>query len=202
MQLINSTDYPDYFLKRMVSWCCKQLDLPIRCVREAAFRNTAKTWGGIAYRSYRIGVRIGSADHYPTNYRMRSTGKMIGLSDRLEGLLMATAHELAHLMYMRNGNKSRRSGGNGGSEHNTDWQVQQVMQVFRSQRNELVTAWNCPLKECTAKPKLSVRQRRAATAQTYLAKWQRKLKLAKTKIRKYKQRVRYYEKKALLCGTE
>lgn len=60
MKLINTTDYPDYFLRRMVSWCCKEIGLPVRYVIEARFGVSRSQRGGRAYLWKRkIGVRVG-----------------------------------------------------------------------------------------------------------------------------------------------
>ncbi len=195
MRLINTIDYPDYFLRRMVSWCCKELGLPGRYVREVAFRNSRSAWGGMAYtNSRRVGVRIGAASHFPSKYRMRGTRKWFPIADRTEALVMVTAHELAHLLLRRLGNHSRRGGGLAGSEHNTDWHERKVMEAFQLCRVELLTAWNEPPKPRAPHPKLSLQERRANNAMLLLAKWQLKLKLAQTKVKKYKAQVRYYDR--------
>lgn len=56
MRLKNTTDWPDYFLRRLVSWCCRQLDLPGHFVREAKFRNrTSGRYSGHAYHNSHSG---------------------------------------------------------------------------------------------------------------------------------------------------
>lgn len=46
MRLVNTTDFPNYFLRRMVSWCCKQLDFSVRKIN-----------GVVAVSRKRIGTR-------------------------------------------------------------------------------------------------------------------------------------------------
>lgn len=60
MELRNSTDFADHFLRRMVSWCCKQLDLPAKACQCAVFTNTRDAYRGRAWSHGRILVRIGS----------------------------------------------------------------------------------------------------------------------------------------------
>lgn len=46
MKIKNSTDYPDHFLRRLVSWCCRQLDIPVRSITKATFRNRMESYSG------------------------------------------------------------------------------------------------------------------------------------------------------------
>jgi hypothetical protein len=59
MKLFNTTDFPDYFLRRMVSWCCKQLDMPVGKLFSATFRNRTYSRTGhckVAWGEIVIGV--------------------------------------------------------------------------------------------------------------------------------------------------
>ncbi len=64
MKLINSTDFPDHFLRRMVAWCCKQIDCSPKILSGATFRNrshgaySGRAWGSAG----RIVVRIGQEE--------------------------------------------------------------------------------------------------------------------------------------------
>ena len=49
MKLKNSTDWPDWFLRRVVSWCCKQLDCPVREIKNVTFRNRSFGMSGRCY---------------------------------------------------------------------------------------------------------------------------------------------------------
>jgi len=79
VKLINSTDYPDYFLRRMVSWCCREIGLPVRYVQEAAFRKGGR-WhsrrtgaSGHAYLgSHRIVVTHGCTEPHFVDYHQRN----------------------------------------------------------------------------------------------------------------------------------
>lgn len=49
MKLKNTTDYPDHLLRRLVSWCCRELGLPVRELRSATFRNRGAGSSGRCY---------------------------------------------------------------------------------------------------------------------------------------------------------
>lgn len=49
MKLKNTTSVPDYFLRRMTSWCCKQLGVPVRKIRKITFRNKSGGYSGHCY---------------------------------------------------------------------------------------------------------------------------------------------------------
>lgn len=61
MKIKNTTDWPDYFLRRLVAWCCRELQMPARNIREAVFRNRTgfsysghcDLWGRIVVSIYR-----------------------------------------------------------------------------------------------------------------------------------------------------
>jgi hypothetical protein len=197
MKLANSTDYSDRFLRRMIAWCCHQLDMPVSYVRAARIGNATNHWGGRAYLPCRrIGVRVGSAascDRELRHYQFRDGFQVITRS-RVEVLLVTTAHELAHLDLYRRGNRSRGNGrGCGGSERYTEGRAANVLEAFRRDAGVLLKAWG---REAVVayKPAMTVQQRRAIASEKKLDQWQRKARLAATKVKKYKKQVRYYEK--------
>ena len=57
-------DFPVFFLRRMVGWCCWQVGLPPACVREAKFCGRRTVWVlGRAFLSQsRIVVNINPTD--------------------------------------------------------------------------------------------------------------------------------------------
>lgn len=75
MQLINTTDYPDQFLRRLVSWCCKQLKIPVKSIPEAKFRNQSGRTTGRCW-SYRGRIVISVIK--PGNYRIEEVSKFTG----------------------------------------------------------------------------------------------------------------------------
>ncbi len=215
MKLKNSTDWPDYFLRRMVAWCCREVGLPASVVHRIAFGNRSRgAYSGHAWQSMRVHVSIGPESCYPTTGHLypgctSEAYRAPALQDRVEGLVAVTAHELTHLRdyhdhrerqrarneLLRAGNfpqplvKRRRSG-----ERHTMHEERRVIELFRAQRDSLLAAWSEAPTERAVKPVATIQEKRATKAQSDLERWQRKLKLAQTKCRKLKQRVAYYEK--------
>lgn len=191
MKIKNSTDWPNHFLRRLVSWCCKQLDHPASKVRLAQFTRYSGAYRGRAWSSRRILCRVGSADRFPMapDNRPGMAGEVF--ADQTEALVAVTAHELAHLAQYREGRigglKQMRV-----TEPATRREEVRVLRAFRANREVLLAEWSAapPKPE---KPKASLQDKRAAKAQADLGRWQRKLKLAQTKVRKLKTRVKYYE---------
>ena len=98
MRFKNTTDYSDKFLRRMLSWCCKELDMPIRkTVRSVSFANTKNAWSGCAWYSGKIAIRIGSEKHFPYRPFYYRTNEPNWLNTRLQALVIVTSHEIAHL---------------------------------------------------------------------------------------------------------
>jgi hypothetical protein len=195
MKLRNSTDWPDYFLRRMVAWCCRQVDYKPSRVREAQFRNrTKRSYSGHAYGSRRIVASVGPDSRFPLKADDRPGMGNAAIADRLEALIVITAHELTHL-HQYDGRIGKLKS-NGQTEADARWHSIKALESFRVNREALLAEWSLPLAERPAKPSTSVQEKRAAKAQADLDRWQRKLKLAQTKIRKLKQRVRYYDRVA------
>lgn len=194
MRLRNSTDWPDHFLRRMVSWCCRQIGYPPSKVREVQFRNrTRRCYSGRAYGSRRIVCSVGPASAFPVapDNRPGMDGEII--ADRLEALIAITAHELRHLWQYANG-KSRTLDAERRTEHDARWHEVRTLRAFRHSRELLLIDWSHEPASHQSKPKPPVQERRAAKAQADLDRWLRKLKLAQTKVRKLKRRVTYYDK--------
>ncbi len=203
MNLRNSTDWSPWFLRRMLSWCCRELEGRVREVRSATFRNSRAAYGGCARTWLRaITVCVGTADRFPISGQTMSelNGHRIELADRLEALVWVTAHELAHVFQAVEKVKTRRSGVAGGSESATNWHARPVVEAFRAQREALLAHWNEPPALALRAPKPPLPEQRRQKVEADLARWERKLKLAKTKVAKLKQRVAYYEKR-LQCHT-
>lgn len=189
MKLINTTDYSNIFLRRMVSWCCKELDLPVRRLKYVRFGNSRRHWGGRAYWRSRIGVRIGGDDcNRELKHWKFSDGFQVVTHSRLEVLVLTTAHELAHIeQFWRLGDEGRCL------ERHTEGMAYVVLKAFRSAQDALVAEWSVE-PEKPVKSVLGVQERRQQAVLAKLSAWQRKLKTARTKVAKYQKQARYYEK--------
>jgi hypothetical protein len=205
MKLTNTTRWPDRFLRRLISWCCRELELPVRQIIGARFgKRRGGRWSGRAFGTRRILVRIGDAVTYPTAsvYTQQHGAVVFTADDPHELLIKITAHELAHCKYPPR--SSRR-----GYEQSIDAHAFHVLRAFREQRAELLALWNAgsvatapagavesaAARQAVAKRKPHIVTKRAAKAAADLARWERKFKLAKTKLRKLRARVKYYESK-------
>lgn len=193
MILVNTLGvFSDTFMRRLVSWCCKQLDLPVAYVRKAQFRNRRQGYSGHAWPfEHRICVSVardcsemlestekpddwtGSTRHVPGQPCVYLTWKDVPRppGEVLDDLVRVTAHECAHLMLSRIGrsrplDQQKPAGGrrllrNGGSEQQTTWHENKVMEAFLAQRTDLVAAWGKQEPRYAA-PALSVSERRQA----------------------------------------
>lgn len=190
MKLVNSTVFPDRFLRRLVSWCCGQIELGVRELRLAEFTNCSGHYRGLASNSRRILCRVGPAENFPMEPDGREGMDNEVIADRIEALVAITAHELAHIGQFVSGRMSRLKKQRR-TEPATRREEVRVLRSFRLQRESLLAQWSAPAKP---KPVLSIQDKRAAKALADLERWQRKLKLAQTKVRKAKRRAAYYEK--------
>ena len=189
----NTTDFPDHFLRRMVSWICKEFDLPAKALKGAEFKRYSGTCRGLAWRG-NIRVNIGDADKFPSkawNYR---GGMVPACVDRVEGLVAVTAHELWHLVQFRE-KVNRR-----GMERRAVFMERTLLDKFRGDRPALLAAWELPPKQRPKAPQLTRKEANAKRAADSLERWERKLKLAKTKVRNLKAKVRRYDRDGTLAA--
>jgi hypothetical protein len=191
VKLLNSTDFPTHFLRRMVAWCCRQVEYPVSCVREAQFRNrTSSCYSGHAYGSRRIVASVGPASMFPFGPDSRPGLAGMVLTDRLECLIAITSHELAHLHQYANRRTAKLKSR---VEFDARWHEVKALEAFRVSRERLVAEWSAEPERSAAlsAPKPSLIEQRAAKAAADLVRWQRKLKLALTKVRQYRRKVTY-----------
>lgn len=198
----NSTPWPDHFLRRMVSWVCRELEFPRKNLHGIEFGNRTNTaWSGRAWCGPHGGyilVRIGPDSHFPTTAHVHRGGWTVGkVEDRIEALVKVTAHEVAHCDNSRRNNKSRGSyeshGNTAGSERLTDAMAKRVLEAFRENRDALVAEWEKPPTRQKAKPKSPV-QKRAENAFAKESEWEKKLATAKRLLKKWKGKADYYRK--------
>jgi hypothetical protein len=149
MKIKNSTSWQDWMLRRMVSWCCKELEMPVRSVKLAVFRNSRSTWGGCA-RGWRGQISVcvtRNEAEFPARCDNHKGGEPESFSDRFECLVAVTAHELYHIAaHCANDHRQRtRNYGRGGyqsSERVTCAQEIRVLKSFRTSREALLAEWN------------------------------------------------------------
>src|SRR3990167_7912559 len=131
MKLVNSTDFDNRFLRRMVTWCCRQVGYKVGRVRSVQFRNrTKRAYSGRAHGDRCIVVSVGPAELFPTAPDSRPGIVGMILADRLEALVTVTAHELAHLCQYRDGRSGRLSSDRK-TEHDARWNELRTLNAFR-----------------------------------------------------------------------
>lgn len=195
-RLKNSTDFPNHFLRRMLSWCARCAELKPSQVRAANFTTCSAAFRGRAWWSMRILVRIGDAKHFPLKgcqYPGRKRAPVYDLNDRIEALVCVTAHELEHLYDFSQNIRVVKEG-------YVDSRALRILEAFRENREALLAEWGDAPAAKPVTPKPSKAQARADAASVALYNWEKKLKLAKTKVAKYRAKVRYYERKQAANG--
>lgn len=200
MNLKNSTDWSNLFLRRMLSWCCKQVGVPVRQLHKAEFGNRTDCAYSGRGTWKRILVRIGPASCYPVKphlYPGRTDEAFMSplIEDRVEGLIAVTAHELTHARehYRMKKQPAIRALRAWGSERQTMFEERRVLELFKQNREALLAEWSAEPSQRETQQR-TLQEKRAEKVQKDLSRWTRKLKLAQTKIRKLKQRASYYER--------
>lgn len=227
MRLKNMTEWGDRFLRRMVSWCCREVGLPVGKLRTALFSNTKKRcWvqrhGSVpdpvtGERTYEdrpmvdqkayagwggsggISVRVGDECRFPTKQFEKFGSTHYEFADRIEALVGVTAHEVYHCWQTANRSLVGRSRID---EPRAMRAERLALEKFRVNREALLAGWGKSESVKVQAPKPSIEDKRAAKAVNDLVRWQRKLKLAQTKCKKLKIRVAYYERRAACRSQE
>lgn len=190
MKLRNSTRWGDPFLRKMIAWVCRELDMPVRSIRSARFHKAKNAYNGMAW-GWCGKIRVAIGDNSSGTIRETRDGMNEVYVDDVELLVYITAHECYHVAarVVPHHQQSTRAGRSGSGEAITRAAGWKVLRSFRERRQELLANWDLFL---PTNPKPSARESRAMEAEYRLSVWQKKSKLAATKIRKYKARVAYY----------
>lgn len=187
MKLKNSTEYPDHFLRRMIAWICRELDMPFRQFQAVSFGNRAKTFSGryqYARNAVATSISISPELSYPYSDARHK------FNDRHDCFVAWTAEVLYAAHCGANGESvgviRNRLGQKKG---------RQALAAYRENYLALLITWYAAPKAKPTKTKPNIIEQRAAKTAEDLQRWQRKLKLAQTKVRKLKQRANYYQAK-------
>lgn len=200
MKLENSTDFADHFLRRLVSWCCRQSGYPVRRLVSAKFSNTARSYSGMAYGSRRIRVSIGGWYNFPTSPDNRPGMQGESFADRIEALVAVTSHEIEHLCQYAEG-RSRRLNDKRAIERVTRYTEINSLRLFRANRDALILEWSAEPSRRAVRPKPSRQELNEKRVRVSLARWETKLKTAQGKIRKLRAKARYYDRIAAKRGA-
>lgn len=191
MKLLNSTDFPTPFLRRMLGWVRREVGLQAKAVKSVRVTNTNDSHRGRAWYSSVL-LRIGPAARFPTRRYKYHGAQCPEYADRLEALVGLAAHEFRHLVRYRS---SRKNSGDLAEGECVAWE-RAVADRFRSNRGALEAEWSLvPERSAALAPASSLVAKRAAKAEEDLKRWKAKLKLAQTKVRKLTKRAAYYRKR-------
>ena len=185
LTLKNSTDFPDAFLRKAIRWICRQLDYPYSNVWNVKLGNSSRCFGGWAFGTHRIQVRIGSQRSFPRTFTWH--GITATIENRTEALILVLTHEICHLRQMSRGELEQM-------ELGAEGEAALILEDFRKDREALESAWR-KVPERKAKPKPPLVESREIHARDLLTKWERNLKAAQNKVKKYRAKVRYYERR-------
>lgn len=136
MKLKNTTHWDDKFLRRMISWCCKQIGYSPRNIWIAEFgkKKRGSFTGTAWWRCKRIRIVIGPATSFPVEpylYPGRKSKAFMSpkFNDQLDALVGITAHEIVHLLRK-----------NGGERYTRHWE-RKCVQLFNENRSKLLAEW-------------------------------------------------------------
>ena len=206
MNFKNSTEFPDYLLRRMFSWVCKQVEVPLKEIRDVNFTKT-NTYSFKGQQCGRNGLmRIGKVELFPRAYNRKDTGMPLWFEDRIDALVYLTGHEVCHIeQYLRlRGKNIKRYASRESEAQRTG---RDVLVTFLKQKEFLMAQWGAvdlrTVKPSAPKP--SIQEKRAKVAQESLERWekeyQRRVKYAKQaqdKMKEWQKKVKYYDKQLSL----
>lgn len=141
MQIKNTTDLPNYAVRRIVSWVCRDLGMSSRVIRHVKLRNRSHfTWSGRCYYGPTARIVISLPTLSALSHRDDAT------AIRLQLLVEGLAHELAHQYLYLHGCMTRHSRRydsrrRGGSERQANWHQAIVVRAFEAQREHLTAQW-------------------------------------------------------------
>lgn len=200
MRIKNTSRFSYHFVRRMVTWACKEIGLDPKHLRKVRFTKAGGWCRGRAWDHGEILVRCGpDRPDYPMDWTHR--GVELIVKDATAAAIYVTGHELQHIK-----NWTTRINGklldtvlreSHDLEPHCVRMGKKVMLAFEDNREKLLAEWNKePYVRAAAEapPKKDIVAERFKKAKYDLANWERKLKLAKTKVSKYRDKVRYYQR--------
>jgi hypothetical protein len=144
MDIINTIGWKTPWLRRVIGFCCKDLDYPAQRIVKATFRQAhLAVGGGVAYcRRREIAIKINPVNSYPIYIKKVRDLPEISLRDAVEVLIHITAHEIAHLerwdriiWNLPIGIRDTLC------ERDTEALARMVLKSFRDRRTDLLAAW-------------------------------------------------------------
>lgn len=216
MKITNTTKtprIPDHAIRRMASFCCRELGMRIGELRQLTIRNRSdgETSGRCWLRTGDIVCSVGmilsdmprdgavKAPGWPGLYHQTDTR---ALRLRCVKLLDVLAHEIAHrYTYLQGAARGPRNRRPGRCERSTQWHADLIVRAFQASPDDLLEQW---LREpqrperAAARAAADPRRLRAAKDAELLKQWERQMRLASTKVSKYKRKVARARREGLL----
>jgi len=221
MRIVNTTanpTIPDYAVRRAASFICRQLNLPVRRIRQIRIANRLDggTSGRCWIASGRLHISVGivtssNPDNPEYADGVRPAGERFAWGDdvrqirgpaalrmRTRKMFGVLAHEIAHRSLYLAGAGKNRAGAAGCCEASTQWHANVAIRAFEADADALLSGWLTPparvARAAERAAATSAVDRRDARDRELLAVWERKLKTAKTKVRKYADRIKRRER--------
>ena len=208
MKIKNTLPFHDTFLRRMVSWVVKQIDLPVRTLKEARFGYVKQgcVYSGRFYSgSARISIRVDTPENYPYSGKKRGPAGDLPytLQDQLDALVYLIGHEAWHAKQHKE--KLRRT--RDALEPYARKASIEVLAQFQAQKTELMEMWTHGLSDGMRKPKPQKPDasqkflKELKRDEQHLKRWESKLKLAAGKVQFYRNRIKAIHRKIIFSAS-
>jgi hypothetical protein len=134
MQLVNTIGFREGWLRRLITYCCRELEYPRDRLRKATFSLChSGDFKGKAYHDRRlIIVRMNAFLEYPLRLKATKLFPSFELADAIELVEFLTAHELAHLAFPDR------------PESHIEGIGRNITLQFRRHRDQLLPRWGDP----------------------------------------------------------
>ena len=139
--ICNETDYPSPYLRRIVSWVCRQAEISTKDIKFITFANTRTYYfSGSAYRGGLVEIRIGKDPQFPAPPRYQS-GSPRWFETREDALVFIIAHEVYHIrQFIVERKKPVKR--NPIREHSADLFAKRTLLEYLKNKQRLVEAWS------------------------------------------------------------
>jgi hypothetical protein len=134
MQLVTTIGFRESWLRSMIRYCCRELELPYDRLKKATFSlSHSGSFKGTAYPSGSwIRCRLSPLLLYPLRLDPRRQFPAFELADAIELTVFLTAHEIAHLRFPDR------------PESHIEGIGRNVLLQFRRHRDQLLPQWGDP----------------------------------------------------------
>jgi hypothetical protein len=201
MKLTNTTKWSDTFLRRMVSWACKEVGYPVRNIRLAKIVED-RGWGATGSSNWSNHTKDGSLtikSGTKTEFSDQDKHEL----ERIAHMVYVTAGQIFYLHSRHVGHKIADHGTSQASRRRKTKEVAtRIRESFTAHGKQLIDKWNKPRarkkedpnKSCL--PKQTPKEKKVEAAKKMLATWERKNRLAQTKVKTWQKNIVLLERAA------